>query len=317
MINNKENKRLGYIFRFLAVLIWGTSPLIIKYSPASSIDLSIRMLLLFLGGVIASLLAISLLKKDKILLSYKLPVNKYLIIIMLLLIVLVFLVMKSLEYTSSTNFVLLNNFSPILALLIAYLFWRKEIIYFKSMVNISLMFLIFIMGSIGSSLLFYNDIISNNNGSLLGNYIAILFMVVDVVFVTSQIKYSKNILNSGSYFLTLYLYTASFFVMLLFVVFSFPVFKVLSSISIEQYVWSIGIGALWGMGTIFNYEAFRRMDGFIAFLMFNISIFITVVVEYFLLEEIILSKYFIIAIIFIIGASVFAEVINTKCEKNT
>ena len=68
-------------------------------------------------------------------------------------------------------------------------------------------------------------------------------------------------------------------------------------------------------GQILNYEAFRRMDGFIAFLMFNISILITFLIEAYWLGEIQVTIYLILGGILIMGASIFAEVINSKCEK--
>lgn len=57
------------------------------------------------------------------------------------------------------------------------------------------------------------------------------------------------------------------------------------------------------------------MDGFIAFLMFNIAIFITFVLEAYWLKAIVVTPLLVVGGIFIVGASIFAEVINTKCEK--
>jgi hypothetical protein len=58
------------------------------------------------------------------------------------------------------------------------------------------------------------------------------------------------------------------------------------------------------------------MDGFIAFLMFNIAIFITFAIEAYWLEEIDVTVFLVVGGSLIIGASVLAEVINTKCEKD-
>ena len=57
------------------------------------------------------------------------------------------------------------------------------------------------------------------------------------------------------------------------------------------------------------------MDGFIAFLMFNIAIFITFAIEAYWLEEIDVTLFLVVGGSLIIGASIFAEVINSKCEK--
>jgi hypothetical protein len=58
------------------------------------------------------------------------------------------------------------------------------------------------------------------------------------------------------------------------------------------------------------------MDGFIAFLMFNIGIFITFAIEAYWLEEIDVTVFLVVGGSLIIGASILAEVINTKCEKD-
>ncbi len=58
------------------------------------------------------------------------------------------------------------------------------------------------------------------------------------------------------------------------------------------------------------------MDGFIAFLMFNIAIFITFALEAYWLKEIIVTPFLLVGGSLIIGASILAEVINSKCEKS-
>ena len=57
------------------------------------------------------------------------------------------------------------------------------------------------------------------------------------------------------------------------------------------------------------------MDGFIAFLMFNIAILITFSIEAYWIEGITVTPFLVVGGLLIIGASIFAEVINTKCEK--
>lgn len=87
------------------------------------------------------------------------------------------------------------------------------------------------------------------------------------------------------------------------------------TLSSEQIYFAIGAGVLSGIGQILNYEAFRRMDGFIAFLMFNIAILLTFAIEAYWLEGIMVTPFLLLGGSLIIGASIFAEVINTKCEK--
>ena len=77
----------------------------------------------------------------------------------------------------------------------------------------------------------------------------------------------------------------------------------------------IFVGILLGFGLILNYEAYRRINGFIGFLMFNLSILITISVESLILGEIKLTTHLLLGAGLIILASILAEMINTKCEK--
>lgn len=77
----------------------------------------------------------------------------------------------------------------------------------------------------------------------------------------------------------------------------------------------MGAGALLGVGELLNYEAFRRIDGFIAFLMFNISILITFIIEVYFLEAFTPGWILLLGGAIIVGSTVAAEFINTKCEK--
>lgn len=71
------------------------------------------------------------------------------------------------------------------------------------------------------------------------------------------------------------------------------------------------------LGIILNIEAFKRIDGFIAHLMFNISILITFFLEAFLLNKIIPSGLIIASMVLIISASFLAEMISTRAQKDT
>ena len=148
--------------------------------------------------------------------------------------------------------------------------------------------------------------------SIKGDMFALLVMVIDVALVIAQIRYVKYLQDNQSIFLNLYVYFFVLLVMLPIVLLNISVFYTLSS---EQIYFAIGAGLLSGVGQILNYEAFRRMDGFIAFLMFNIAIFITFAIEAYWLESIEVTVFLLVGGTMIIGASILAELINTKCEK--
>ena len=208
--------------------------------------------------------------------------------------------------------IILNNFAPLLALLVALVLWRNEIPYFKDKSHILAILLVFAIGAMGSSLLFYNDILYGLEGSIKGDMFALILMAVDVILVVAQIRYVKYLQENQSVFLNLYVYLFILLVMLPIILLNLSVFY---SLTAEQIYFTIGAGVISGIGQILNYEAFRRMDGFIAFLMFNIAILITFVIEAYWLKEIVVTPFLIIGGILIIGASVFAEIINNKCER--
>ena len=77
----------------------------------------------------------------------------------------------------------------------------------------------------------------------------------------------------------------------------------------------IGAGMMKGVGQILNYETFRRIDGFIAFLMFNISILITFCAEVFFLGKFSPTWVLILGGSVIISSTILAEIINSHCQK--
>lgn len=303
----EKQKKLGYMIRFGAVVIWGIDPIIIKYTPLSTIPIEMRVPLLILGATIFSLFVISFLKKSTIVDNYKVEINRYFFISVVSAISLSYLIVKSLEYTSSTNFIIFNIFSPVFALLLGLIFWRSKHHYFKNKKSIFLIFLTFIFGSLGGVSLFYNEVMLNKL-SLLGLGFAFIYMLIDIVFVSSQIRYAKSIKKKQSYFMNLYLHGFSFLLLLPILILYY------SSITIIQLSWVFLAGILWGLGTLLTYEAFRRIDGFLGYLMFNFTIVITIFLESLVLGKIDITYSLIFGVFLIVGSSVVAEKINTKCE---
>ncbi|MCK5697969.1 MAG: DMT family transporter [Gammaproteobacteria bacterium] len=308
----KKEKFLGYIIRLFAVIIWGIQPIYIKYTAINTVSMDYRIFFIAVGGLLISLISLLFFWKQKSHWNFKLKLNTLFFMIVITQLLFIYFFNISLRYTSSTNLIIFNNFAPLLALLVALVLWRKEIPYFKDRSHILAIIFVFFMGVMGSSLLFYNDIIYGQNGSIKGNILALLVMSIDVVLVISQIRYVKYLHDHQSIFLTLYIYLFIFMIMIPIVLINVSLFYTLTH---EQIYYAIGAGVLSGIGQILNYEAFRRMDGFIAFLMFNIAILITFVIEAYWLKEIQVTLFLVVGGCFIISASIFAEVINTQCEK--
>lgn len=305
----------GYIIRLAAVIIWGIQPLLIKYTVINDIA-PIHRIPLFAVGITVGLLLIYiplwLFKKSRGKSNNKLRVNKYFIIIIVSEILMIYLMNTSLLYTHSTNLILINNFAPVFALLLAVLLWSSQIPYLRERKNIALIFVIFLVGCAGSSLILYNDIKQASANSLFGDALAFLMMAVDVVLVVSQIRYVKVVKSVDTIRFTLIVFSM---VTLL----TFPIvflrFNTFLKFPVEYFIFALLIGILIGAGKILNYEAFKRIDGFIAFLMFNISIFITFIGEAFVLSKILPTFLLIMGGSLIMGASIAAEFINTKSER--
>ncbi len=139
-------------------------------------------------------------------------------------------------------------------------------------------------------------------------------MFSDVAFVIAQIRYTEKFKGYEVYFLNFYLYFLAFLCTIPFVIYNYLYFF---HLPIQEISWAIGLGILWGLGTLLTFEAYKRMDGFIAFLMFNISILITLVIESFVLKEIHITSHLLLGAGLIIGSSILAEMINTQSEKET
>lgn len=310
----RRQKILGYGARFLAVIIWGLEPLFIKYTLVNSIDPSTRVFLKAIGGLIPSLLIgffiFPLLQKRKA--AWKIPYNKLFAILIIGEILFTYLINSSLIYTSSTNVILLNNFAPVIALIVAALLWRDSIPYLKKNKYVAAIFLTFVFGSLGSTLLFYNDIKFATEAHVYGDVLGMLTMLVDVFLVIAMIRYVQSLPTNKSVELN--------FNIFLFSLLATAPIALLGSgsvwhLSVPQLLFGIGAGLLSGCGRILNFEAFRRIDGFLAFLMFNISILLTFVLEAFFLQRIVPSGILFLGGFMIVGASVVAEYINSRSEK--
>jgi drug/metabolite transporter (DMT)-like permease len=310
----KQEKIIGYIIRFFAVIIWGIQPIYLKYTVVNSVPLDYRVLFTAVGGAFISIfiLLLFLLFNQKSYWKPKLKFNTLLIMVVVSEMLFIYFFNRSLIYTSSTNLIIFNNFAPLLALLVALVLWRDEIPYLKEKSHIFMIVFIFFLGGLGSSLLFYNDIVYGVEGSVKGDLFALLLMSIDVVLVIAQIRYVKYLQDNQSIFLNLYVYLFIFLMMIPIILLNLSVFYTLT---LEQIYYTIGAGVISGIGQILNYEAFRRMDGFIAFLMFNIAILITFVLEAYWLDAISITPFLVFGGVMIIGASILAEVINTRCER--
>jgi GTP pyrophosphokinase len=311
---HQQEKRLGYLIRLGAVIIWGIEPLYIRYTIVNDIAPSLRVFLKAGGGLLPSVLlgvlfAWGIQRKP---LSFKLPYTSLFFVIVLGEMVFTYLMNSSLIYTSSTNVILLNNFAPVIALIIAALFWREQIPYLRQTRNLVAIFLLFIVGSLGSTLLFYNDIRFATAEHIWGDTLGMFMMITDVCLVIAMIRYVQKLPVGKSIELNFNIFLFSLMI-------SAPIALLgatnIWQLSGAQILFGIGAGVLSGFGRIMNFAAFRRIDGFLAFLMFNISILITFTLEVFYIQGASSTPLLMTGGLMIIAASCLAEYINSKSER--
>lgn len=311
----QKDKIWGYFLRFLAVIVWGLEPIFFKYTSLGVVSSEIRIFVCSLGIFFVSLLFLLfhrlffIQKENKKIFSYSLPINKFLIAIVVGTFLMSYFMNQSLNFTSGTTFMILNNFAPIFALIVAFLFWRSDISYLKERKHVLWVFTVFFIGGIGSAFLFYNDFLQSGSITPKGSIYAFLSMVMDALVVIAQIRYAKIISSYQGALLT-----GGVFMIIAISLFPFLI-PFLHLITFDVFITGLLVGALSGFGYIINYEAFRRMDGFIAYLMLNFAIFITFIVEVFFLGKLYPTWLIIFGGVLIIGSAIIAEFINTHCEK--
>ncbi|MDA0376463.1 MAG: HD domain-containing protein [bacterium] len=316
----KKKKFAGYAFRFAAVIIWGIQPLYLRYTPANLVSPMVRVFFTGVGVLVVTLVFVACkrvcMKKKIRKKAMLLPKNIYFYNIIFGYILFTYFLNASLQHTTSTNFILFNNFSPVIALIVAAILWRSTISYLKDPQKMLWIFLIFLMGSTGATMIILSSVKGYNGGSPYGDLLGICAMIADTLLVISQIRYMHLNDKASSIALNLYVFTVYTLliapIMLWFYITGNPV---LIALTATPVIFAIGAGVLAGVGQILNYETFRRIDGFIAYLMFNISILITFVVEVFFLDKFTPSWLLLVGGSIVIASTMLAELINSHCQR--
>lgn len=315
----KRRKIAGYSFRTGAIVIWGIQPLYLRYTPANEVAPFLRVFLMCIGIIAVSGVLMIIrngldASRGRKITPVRIKRNRELWMIIIGGALFTYFLNASLLTTTSTNFILFNNFSPVLALLVAAVFWRRSIPYLQNLRHILWIFCIFLLGSIGSSLLISNSI-RHQTGTLTGDIFGVLAMIADTLYVIGQIRYTKVERNASG--LSINLYVSTMIALLV-----IPVLTVLAIVSpaifmigLVPCLFALGAGVLSGIGQAFNYETFKRIDGFIAFLMFNISILITFLVEAYVLRSISPNWMLLVGGGIIMSSTILAEWINSRCQK--
>ena len=315
----RHDKVVGYVIRFLAVIIWGVDVIYIKYTPVNLVSPFLRTFLLSLGvlGLSAVILALKALSKGVRDVFRPLKTERFFLLLVFGQVGYMYLQNASLLYTTGTNLLLFHNFGPLLGLLIAAAFWRREIAYLKEPATMFWIFILAMTAGIGGSILVYNTVQTAGSHSIVGDGLALLATLFDVLLVVGQIEYVKKFRNVDPALLNTYIFSCVLF-------FSAPVvigayflqiadfFRGLSPLTI---LLGMGIGLFIGTGQMLNYVAFKRIDGYLAYIMFNLSFVIAFTIETFVIRSVHPTTLLLISAALIIGSTAMAELINSRAQK--
>lgn len=318
--HHTKQKVIGYMLRFFAVCIWGLFPVFVRYSPLQTLSPLMRVNIWAISGALcgyAAIAIINLLQRKREKLSYTTPINRYFWIIVISNISYNYFLHKSLQFTAATNVNLVMSYAPIFSLLIAFVIWRKHIPYFHSAKSVQQMLAVFALSAVGGTFLVYNDLLQSPN-SVLGDFFALLIAVSDVAFIMTNIyyiKYSKTASNTLALSAQHLFYIAIVtFFMIRFANLGITEPILYSDLTTSQWLHNITVGVLAMAGFVLTFEAFKRIDGLIAFLLFNLTPVIAFIPEY-LFYDFRASPMFLLGALCIIVSSVLAETINSKSER--
>lgn len=319
-IQRKRRKIVGYALRFGAVFIWGIEPVLIRYTPMQQLSPLLRVNIWAVAGAVSGFVTIflyNLCKKKKGRLSYTTPYNWLFVVIVVANLSYNYFLHKSLLFTTATNVNLMLSYAPIFALLLAFVIWRNRIPYLRSARSVQQMLVVFGLSAIGGSLLIYSDF-HRTAAAATGDLFALLIAISDVAFIMTNIYYVKYAgLKTNTIALTthhfLWIGIGTFFLMQM----NNAVFPVQITYALTEYQWwaTIAVGVLTLLGLVLTFEAFKRIDGLLAFLMLNLAPFVAFIAELAFFDSEPPTFIFLLAGLLIIGASVLAEIINARSER--
>lgn len=315
----RRRKRTGYLLRFGAVLIWGLEPVLIRYTSLQDLSPLLRVNLWAIIGTVCGfvvILVMNVFRKRTEQLRYSTPYNRYFCIIVIANISYNYFLHASLLFTTATNVNLVLSYAPIFSLLLGVIIWRSRISYFRSAKAMQQMVMVFCLSAIGGSLLFLNDMKSTRSG-VIGDMMALVIAFSDVGFMMANIyyvKYSKALTNTLALTTQHLLWIGIVTTIILQVLNITGVTEISYALTREQWIASIALGAITMLGFVLTFEAFRRIDGLLAFLMLNLAPVIAFIPE-FLFFDVPITAFFVIGAVLIVGASVGAELVNSRSEK--
>lgn len=315
-----RSKMTGYLLRFGAVFIWGIEPVLIRYTSLQQLSPLLRVNIWAIAGAVSGFAAIALLnifRPRQHQLAYTTPYNRYFWIIVFANLSYNYFLHKSLLFTTATNVNIVLSYAPVFALLLGFIIWRERIAYFRSARSIQQMFLVFALSALGGTLLIYDDVRQAGVG-VLGDLFALFIAFSDVAFIMSNIhyvKYSNKATNTISLATHHFLWIAVVTFILIAGVNLTGSGSISYALTGAQWATGLGVGFLTLIGLVLTFEAFRRIDGLLAFLMLNLAPFISFGAEILFVDPHVFTPVFLLGGVAIVAASILAEVVNSRCQK--
>lgn len=312
----KNSKITGYIAGILASFFWGIHSVLIRYLTEMGVSpyliAGVRLyigvitlfILIFLGKIFGR-------KKEA---EEKIQFNRYFWIAALFLGVNFLLFQSGLGFTLASDANLIQNFSPVVVLVISTLVLKHRIkeIFPNQKLWLSV-FQVVLIGSIGASLVLINDVndaIIKSDVKFLGDFIEFIGMVFFAIFVIYSREFAEINKSVSSMKITMLILLVAAIPVTLFVPFA-DLIKLTAGewwVLIFIGVFSTGVAyALW-------HVASKQLN--VVPLTLNLAYMgiITVLSEVVFLKMA-LDWKFILGAILMIGASVAAENINMKAQK--
>lgn len=309
-----RQKIIGYVFRIGAILFFGAVPVVIKYflsdipNGLAITSLGALSALLFLSPLLLYKIARKQWGKKE---SYSLHFWLILLFEVLFFISYFF----SVHFTSASSASLLLTLGPVIAIIFALLFLKEKVPYLQTKKHVRAIVLIFILGAFGASLLVMSKGVSvagaPTGNKIFGDSLAVLAVLFDVIATIFLVSYAKS--QHAFAGLDYILRKIIFLALVLSPISIYTIFHHAFSPKEVMGILFVGVG-YFVLGFGFAYEAFRRLDGFINYLLMNVGQLFTVVLEVWFFD-LPITFYFIWGTIFILSSSIAAEYLNTKCER--
>lgn len=303
-----KDKIIGYSCRLLAVVLFGVMGIAAKYfipdKPAFVVT-GISLSLAFI--VLIPFIFLKISKGSINLSNFK---NTSILKVLFCYMIFYIFYFISLKLNSASNVAFYLNLAPVLGLIFGIIFWRHRVSYLSNKNDILKIIIAFFIGTLGATLLLINQTaLSSSNG--LAIFAALGLLISDVALTITIIDYAKRkeALHGSNYIIVLTSGLALAFL-------PFTVYGLLEyQFTFSEYSAAFFVGA--GGHTLavwLAYLAYQRTDGFINYLMFNLTPLVALVVEASFFNFKITGNILLGGALIIIS-TILAEIINSRSEK--